>query len=91
MECKTVALSTGGPLWPVTLNLKGKPDTSWVAGLRNAYGPYARAESRRVGLSKPLVAAGDVASFVGERVLNASGISGALSHWAAPMPAFTVF
>lgn len=83
VECPTVAVTAGGRQWPVTMNSTGKPSTSWVASLRNAYGPYARAESRMVGLPKSQVLISDIASVLGEQVLRATGLADALilNNW----------
>jgi hypothetical protein len=69
--------------WPVVTNRRGEPACSWVASMRNAYGPYARAETDLVGMNRwlrPLYLAG---SHAAESLLVASGFSGGnyLNNW----------
>lgn len=69
--------------WPVVTNRRGDPACSWVASLRNAYGPYARAETDLVKMNRwlrPLYLAG---SHAAERLLAGSGFSGGnyLNNW----------
>lgn len=68
---------------PVTLNLDGAADTSWVASLRNSYGPYARAETDIVGMTKVTGYCYRAASVFAESLLTLSGLRGGifLNNW----------
>lgn len=92
----TRVLHIDGQEMPVTLNFGGEPDTSWVASLRNSYGPYARAEVGLVGISGIAGVLSIAASKAVERVLGFAGLSGGLylNNWQLATnlfgPAFTV-
>lgn len=83
VPCDTIALHVRGQNLPVTVNLEGDASTSWVASLRNVYGPYARAEARLVGLSTAARIGSDLVSHVGEGILALAGLSGGLylNNW----------
>ena len=81
---------------PLLANRSGRPDCSWVTSLRNAYGPYARAETDIVRMNQftqPLYVA---ASFAAEGILAAGGLSGGnyLNNWLLAtnlyLPGFTL-
>jgi len=83
-----VALDTGvlvlrDQMIPVTYNLSGLANTSWVASLRNSYGPYARAETRLVGMSAGPRIFYQAASVLSESLLSLAGIRGGLflNNW----------
>lgn len=80
---ETLVLNINGSLMPVTLNLAGDPNTSWVASLLNSYGPYARAEVDLVGM--PLITGwvSRFASKFAEYVFRLSGLQGGLylNNW----------
>jgi hypothetical protein len=82
-EVAISSLKCGDQVVPVTTNRRGDPDCSWVTSLRNAYGPYARAETDIVQMNRflqPLYIAG---SHVAEAVLSAGGLAGGnfLNNW----------
>lgn len=68
---------------PVVVNTGRTADTSWIVSLRNAYGPYARAEARTAKLGITARVGGFAASFAGETLLAAGGFSGGcyLDSW----------
>lgn len=73
----------GAEAQPLTVNQHGGSDCSWVASIRNAYGPYARAETDIVHMNRwvrPLYLAGSVAA---ETLLVAGGLGGGafLNNW----------
>jgi len=68
---------------PLVRNASGRAACSWVTSLRNAYGPYARAETDIVkmnGWLKPLYSAG---SYIAEAILVSGGLAGGnfLNNW----------
>lgn len=91
VHCDTVSVEAYGLRMPVTANLSGDASISWVASLRNAYGPYARAESRMVGMPWPQVLAGDVVSLIGEQALKLTGLADALmlNNWLVSTNLYT--
>jgi hypothetical protein len=77
------AMRVGMHTVPLVTNHLGRSDCSWVTSLRNAYGPYARAETDIVRMNrffKPLYLA---ASYAAEGLLTAGGLSGGnyLNNW----------
>jgi hypothetical protein len=76
------ALSPGSP-FPVVVNRSGAAACSWVASLRNAYGPYARAETDIVPMSPLLRRLYLGGSHVAEAMLCAGGLAGGvfLNNW----------
>ena len=46
------SVACGGRATPLVSNRRGAGGTSWVASLRNSYGPYARAETDIVRMSR---------------------------------------
>lgn len=75
--------SLAGHCLPVTVNRHLPSDTSWIASLPNAYGPYARAELR-MGSFGALERAGlTVVSHVAQGLLRVAGLQGAviLNSW----------
>lgn len=68
---------------PVTVDLAGNSQTSWVASLLNAYGRYARDEVRLVGLPWSIRPLAYAASHVAEQLLRAGGITRAayVNNW----------
>jgi len=83
LDMETHLVSAGGLQMPVTLNLDGQAMTSWVASLRNSYGPYARAETDLVGMSPWLKPLYQGASCFAERLLCMGGLKGGLflNNW----------
>jgi hypothetical protein len=82
-EIEISAVSVGARKVPLVTNRRGTPDCSWVTSLRNAYGPYARAETDLVRMDRwlqPLYVAG---SHLAEALLAAGGLSGGnfLNNW----------
>ncbi len=76
------AIDVGSRL-PVVTNRAGEAACSWVASLRNAYGPYARAETDIVPMH-PVVRGLYVAgSHTAEALLRAGGLAGGvfLNNW----------
>jgi len=68
---------------PLVRNVSGRSTCSWVTSLRNAYGPYARAETDIVHMNRwlqPLYLAG---SRLAEAVLVSGGLGGGnfLNNW----------
>lgn len=77
------AVPCGPQLTPLVTNRSGLATCSWVASLRNAYGPYARAETDIVRMNRwlrPLYLAG---SHAAEALLAAGALSGGnfLGNW----------
>lgn len=68
---------------PLVTNRKGQAGCSWVASLRNAYGPYARAETDLVGMSRFLQPVYVAGSRAAEALLAAGGLAGGnyLNNW----------
>lgn len=90
------AVCAGHVRVPLVTNRSGRPACSWVTSIRNAYGPYARAETDIVKMERllrPLYLAG---SFAAERILAAGGLSGGnyLNNWLLAtniyLPGFSV-
>ncbi|WP_018605197.1 GNAT family N-acetyltransferase [Uliginosibacterium gangwonense] len=83
LSVDTHLVLAGGQNMPVTLNLDGQAMTSWVASLRNSYGPYARAETDLVGMSPWLKPLYQGASQFAERLLCMGGLKGGLflNNW----------
>ena len=83
IPCDSIVLDIEGQQLPVTLNLEGRADTSWVASLRNAYGPYAREESSRLLKGWLARYGGELSAWLGESILMAAGLSGGLylNNW----------
>ncbi|PTX90977.1 GNAT family N-acetyltransferase [Opitutus sp. ER46] len=82
-DVEVAAWSVGQEPVPLVINRRGDRDCSWVASLRNAYGPYARAETDIVKMSRwvrPWYLAGSLAA---ERLLAAGGLAGGayLNNW----------
>lgn len=79
----TSIVSVSGLRLPVTLNFVGAADTSWVASLRNSYGPYARAETDLVGMTMLAKALSRGASVVAEQIFTLAGLRGGLylNNW----------
>lgn len=76
-------VTVGDSSVPLVLNRTGRPDCSWVASLRNAYGPYARAETDIIRMNRwvrPLYLAGSAAA---EQLLRCGGLAGGafLNNW----------
>lgn len=76
-------VALAGERAPVVINRGRTAETSWVVSLRNAYGPYARAEAAAANLSAFARRLGVAASHVGETLLAAGGLSGGcyLDSW----------
>ena len=76
-------VTVGGSVYPVTLNHEGLAQTSWVASLRNSYGPYARAETQLIAMSKLAKAFYCAASYGAEELLLLAGLRGGayLNNW----------
>lgn len=83
VPCDTVELRIQNQRLPVTLNLAGSSSTSWVASLRNVYGPYARDEARLIGMPWAAKLGSDLASYLGEGLLSLAGLAGGLylNNW----------
>lgn len=81
VEVHAVALA--GELSPVVVNTGRTADATWIASLRNTYGPYARAEARAAKLSAVARLGGMAASCAGEALLASGGFSGGcyLDSW----------
>ncbi len=77
------SLSMGGQTVPVITNRAGSAECSWVASLRNAYGPYARAETDLVHMNRWLQPLYVAASHAAEALLGAGGLAGGnfLNNW----------
>lgn len=83
VDLDTRVLRINGQILPISCNLQGRAQTSWVSSLRNTYGPYARAETDVVGL-RALPKLGAVgASHLLESLLRLSGLDGGifLNNW----------
>ncbi len=74
VEISTVRV--GEHIVPLVTNQKGCPHCSWVASLRNAYGPYARAETDVVPMNRFLRPLCIAASYAAEAILTAGGLAG---------------
>lgn len=77
------SLAMGDQIVPLVTNRTGGAECSWVTSLRNAYGPYARAETDLVHMNRwvqPLYLA---ASHAAEGLLVAGGLAGGhfLNNW----------
>lgn len=83
VHCDTHCLNVDGMSLPVTFNLTGRADTSWVASLRNSYGPYARAETELVPMGKMEQSFFKGASVLAEELLSLAGLRGGLflNNW----------
>ena len=79
----TRLLRIGTQSLPVTVNLNGQASTSWVASLRNSYGPYARAETLIVPMPRSSQWLYRAASVFAESLFALSGLSGGLflNNW----------
>jgi len=82
-DLETAILVVNGQRLPVTINKSRRATTSWVASLRNSYGPYARAETDLTGVNgwiKPFYL---TASHVAEHLLCSSRLGGGLflNNW----------
>lgn len=77
------AVKCGDQTVPVVTNRRGDPECSWVTSLRNAYGPYARAETDIVRMNRFLQPLYVFGSHFAEVVLAAGGLSGGnyLNNW----------
>lgn len=77
------SVACGGRATPLVSNRRGAGGTSWVASLRNSYGPYARAETDIVRMSRWLQPLYVAASHAAEQILAAGGLSGGnfLGNW----------
>lgn len=80
-EVSTLLL--GDQQFPVTVNFNGAATTSWVASLRNSYGPYARAETDLVRMHRLLKPLYRAASHAAEALLCAGGLAGGafVNNW----------
>lgn len=81
-----VVISTiplGNQLVPLVTNRSGRAECSWVTSLRNAYGPYARAETDLVHMNRFLQPLYVAASHAAEALLVAGGLAGGnfLNNW----------
>ncbi len=82
-DVKISAVRSGAGFAPVVMNRLGRPDCSWVASLRNAYGRYARAETDIVRINRFLQPLWIAASHAAEALLVAGGLAGGnfLHNW----------
>lgn len=82
-EVEISSVQAGVQVVPVVTNRKGSPDCSWVTSLRNAYGPYARAETDIVHMNRFLQPLYVAASHAAEMILSAGGLAGGnyLNNW----------
>lgn len=72
-----------GTTVPLVTNRDGDARCSWVASLRNSYGPYARAETDIVRMNRWLRPLYVAASLAAEQLMIAGGLSGGvfLNNW----------
>jgi Acetyltransferase (GNAT) domain len=82
-EVEFSSVRVGDQVVPLVTNRRGAADCTWVTSVRNAYGPYARAETDIVRMNRflqPLYVAG---SHAAEMLLRAGGFSGGnyLNNW----------
>ena len=82
-EITVSSVRAGDHVVPLVTNRCGEATCSWVASLRNAYGPYARAETDLVRMSPFLQPLYVAASHAAEAILVGGGFSGGsyLNNW----------
>jgi hypothetical protein len=73
---KVEKCNTGAQQIPVCINTIGDDQTSWVASLLNAYGPYARAETDIVKMSLLTKSLYCAASHVTQQLVAGAALSG---------------
>jgi hypothetical protein len=73
----------GDEIVPLVRNASGRADCSWVTSLRNAYGPYARAETDIVKMNRALQPLYLVGSYIAETILASGGLAGGnfINNW----------
>jgi hypothetical protein len=77
------SVEANGERVPLVTNETGSAGCSWVTSLRNAYGPYARAETDIVGMNRLVWPFYVAASHAAEALMAAGGLSGGnyLNNW----------